>query len=242
MPRSTRRSTIPVLTDLSSTMLAVLGYGLVAGSPPARLLVLGLGLLAVAAGCLALSGAWDPATSDSGEFARLVRGFVDATTIATLITLLAGVGSERPWVVAVLPAAAVLAAVGRLGLRALTRPRGPAARVLAVGTEEAVAELIRCTRAAPRLGWRVEAVCTPTGAGPNGGAYVEQVHVVGDLDSVPALTRGGRFDLVSVSRAPGWTPWRLQQLVGELEGTATELAVDPLLTGLTRPRRKRGRG
>jgi FlaA1/EpsC-like NDP-sugar epimerase len=236
--RSTHHATASAVTDLSSIVLAVLGYGLVGGSSHARVFGLGIGLLMLTAGCLALSRAWDAAVigGGKGEFARLFRGFADAAAVTMLIMLATGMADGRSWVFGVLPAAAVLAVLARLGLRHdlhRRRRRGEAmARVLAVGTEEAVAELIRRTRATPRLGWLVYAVCTPTGAGPNGGAYVEQVQVVGDLDSVPALIRGGRFDLVSVSPAPGWTPWRLQQLIGELEGTTTELAVDPVLTGL----------
>ena len=236
--RSTRHAAVSVGTDLSSIVVAVVGYGVLGDSPPERVLGLGLGLLGLTTGCLALSGAWDPAVV--GEHGRLLRGFVDAAAVVMLVVLVSGTDG-RVWVFAVLAAAAALAVLCRLGIRLALRRgrrrRKAMARVLAVGTAEAVAELVRRTRRTPRLGWHVTAACTPTGAGPNGGGYVELVPVVGDLDSVPALARSGRFDLVSVSAAPGWTRWRTQQLIGELDGTRTELAVDPVLTELARAHR-----
>ena len=80
------------------------------------------------------------------------------------------------------------------------------ARVLAVGTEEAVAALVERTRRAPHNGWRVDGVCTPTGAGPDGRPTIKDVPVVGDLDTVAALALNGRYDAVSVGQAPGWSP------------------------------------
>jgi hypothetical protein len=109
-------------------------------------------------------------------------------------------------------------------------------RVLAVGTVESTAELIRRTRRTPRQGWLVEGVCTPTGAGTDGSSYVEDVPVVGDLDAVPALTRGGRFDVVAVGPAPGWTSYRLRLLAAELAGTSTELVVEPAMVTMPSPR------
>jgi exopolysaccharide biosynthesis polyprenyl glycosylphosphotransferase len=79
-------------------------------------------------------------------------------------------------------------------------------------------------------------VCTPAGAGRHGASYVEDVHVVGDLDAVPALARSGQFDVVSVGRAPGWTATRLRRLAWELEETGVALAVDPGLMEVTGPR------
>ena len=112
--------------------------------------------------------------------------------------LAAGLDYGRPWVFAVLPTAAVMAVLGRLWLRhELHRQRrsGKAmVRVLAVGDVEGVAGLIRRTRRVPEHGWVVDGVCTPTGAGPHGTSYIEEVHVVGDLDSVPALARSGQFE------------------------------------------------
>ena len=46
----------------------------------------------------------------------------------------------------------------------------------------------------------------------------------------------GRYDAVSVGQAPGWTPRRLQQLAWDLEGSRTQLVVDPGLMEIAGPR------
>ena len=228
--------------DLIAVVAAVLAYGLLGSSPHARVLGLGLVLAVLTAGCLGGCRAWDPAALGTGsrEFTRLLRGYLGAAVVIGLSILAVGLDCGRPWVFAVLPAAAALSTAGRLLLRhELHRSRraGQAmARVLAVGTVESVTGLIRRTRRVPQHGWLVDGVCTPTGAGPNGTSYVEDVHVVGDLDSVFALVHSGQFDVVSVGRAPGWSARRLQQLACSLDGTGTELAVDPGLMEVAGPR------
>jgi lipopolysaccharide/colanic/teichoic acid biosynthesis glycosyltransferase len=110
--------------------------------------------------------------------------------------------------------------------------------VLAVGSHESVISLVDRTRRAPDLGWAVVAACTPTGAGPRGSATLRGVPVVGDLDSVPELARSARFDAVSVAQAPGWSMRRLQDLALHLEGSCTELVVDPGLLDNVGPRKR----
>ncbi len=228
--------------DLIAVTAAVLAYGLLGSSPHSRVLGVGLVVAVLTAACLALSRAWDPAVLGTGsrEFTRLLRGFLSAAVAIGLSILAVGLDYGRPWVFAVLPAAAALSTAGRLWLRHELHRRRRAgqamARVLAVGTVESVTGLIRRTRRVPQHGWLVDGVCTPTGAGPNGTSYVEDVHVVGDLDSVAALAGSGRFDVVSVSQTPGWSARRLQQLAWTLEGTGTELAVDPGLMEVAGPR------
>jgi len=228
--------------DLAAVSAAVLVYGVLGSSPHGRLLGVGAVVVLLTAVCLTVARAWDTDVPGSGarEFARLLRGFLGAAVAIGLSILAAGLEYGRPWVFAVLPAGAVLAVCGRLWLRGELHRRRRAgqamARVLAVGEVDAVAEMIRRTRRVPQHGWLVDGVCTPQGAGPNGTSYVEEVHVVGDLDAVPALGRSGQFDIVSVSRVPGWTTERLRRLAWELEGTGTELAVDPGLMEVAGPR------
>lgn len=231
-----------IATDLAAVTAAVLAYGLLGSSPHGRVLGVGLVAAVLTAACLALSRAWDPAVFGTGsrEFTRLLRGFLGAAVAIGLSILAGGLDHGRPWVFAVLPTAAALSTAGRLGLRHELHRRRRAgqamARVLAVGTLESVTGLIRRTRQVPQHGWLVDGVCTPTGAGPNATSYVEDVHVVGDLDSVAALARSGQFDVVSVSPTPGWSARRLQQLAWTLEATGTELAVDPRLMEVAGPR------
>ncbi len=60
--------------------------------------------------------------------------------------------------------------------------------------------------------------------------------VVGDLDAVSSVVRADGYRIVAVAPAPGWGPARLHRLAWELEGTRTELAVDPGLMEIAGPR------
>ena len=189
---------------------------------------------------LSLARAWDPAVLGQGsaEFTRLLRGFFGAAVTVALVGLALKLPPTRPWAFGVLPIAALLAAVGRISLRKhlhRRRRRGQAmSDVLAVGTEEAVGAFIDRTRSAPYHGWRITGACIPTGGAD--GQSIRDVPVLGDLDSVASLTYEGGFDAVSVAPTPGWTPRRLQQLAWDLEGTGTDLVVDPGLMEIAGPR------
>lgn len=239
---SPRHTAAAVVSDLAAIAAAVLVHGLVGPDPHGRVLVVGLALTATHAVALALSRVWDPVVlGSSAEFGRLARAFFGTAGAVSVLALAVGWAQARPWVFGVLPVAAGLTLLGRLLLRRdLHRWRmsgGGMSRVLAVGTVESAAELIRRTRQAPQQGWLVEGVCTPTGAGQDGSSYIADVHVVGDLDSVIALTRWGQYDIVAISPAPGWTNHRLRLLAAELAGTSTELVVEPAVVDVPEQRR-----
>ncbi|MGH4024872.1 MAG: sugar transferase [Pseudonocardiaceae bacterium] len=203
---------------------------------------LGLAVLGLTAATLGLSRAWDSAILGQGseEFSRLLRALVTVAVVVGLVGLALKLPEVRPWVFGVIPLAGVLAAGGRLALRKeLHRRRrggGCTHQVLAVGTEESVAELIVRTRRASYNGWTVTAACTPSGTGTAGGNVILDVPVVGDLDSVAEVVGRGRHRVVSVAQAPGWTSRRLHHLAWDLEGTGAELVVDPGLMEVAGPR------
>ncbi|WP_233159742.1 sugar transferase [Pseudonocardia sp. MH-G8] len=205
-------------------------------------LVIGAVVLVLTGAALGVARAWDPMVFGHGsaEFSRVLRGFLGAAVIVALVSLASQLPAGRPWVFGVLPIAGVIATAGRLVLRGELHRRRRAgaamARVLAVGTEESVGALVAQTCRAPHEGWTVVAACTPTGRGPDDGHLVAGVPVVGDLDAVAVLSRSRQFDAVSVAQAPGWTPRRLQQLAWDLEGSETELVVDPGLMEVAGPR------
>jgi exopolysaccharide biosynthesis polyprenyl glycosylphosphotransferase len=197
-------------------------------------------VVALTAASLQVARAWEASALGQGslEFTRLLRGFVGSAVVVALIGLASQRPETRPWVFGVLPVAGALAAGGRLALRKrLHRLRGEGramARVLAVGTEDAVASFVERTRRAPHHGWLVTGICTSTGLGRDGASTMDGIPVVGDLDSVAALA--GEYDAVSVGQTPGWTPRRLQQLAWDLEGSGTQLVVDPGLMEIAGPR------
>jgi lipopolysaccharide/colanic/teichoic acid biosynthesis glycosyltransferase len=192
---------------------------------------------------LAVGRAWEPVVLGTGttEFRRLVRAVVFGSIVVALAGLALQVDDVvRPWVFGVLPAYAVLAVVLRLGLRSWLRRQRRHDRfqlpVLAVGSHEAVAELIARTRRDCAFGWTVTGACTSTGTGLRGASDIAGVPVVGDLEEVPAAVRRTGYRVVAVAPGPGWGPRRLHELAWQLEGTRTELAVDPGLTEVGGPR------
>jgi hypothetical protein len=184
---------------------------------------------------LLLARAWDPAVIGEGveELIRLVRAHLAAAVLVGLVAFGLDLPSARPWVFVGAPVACGLSLAGRVLLRAHLRRLRAAGRamtrVLAVGSEESLPELIERTRRAPHLGWVVAGACTPTGAGPYGGATIRGVPVVGDLDGVAALALTAGYGAVAVGPAAGWTPYRLRQLARDLDGSRTRLLVDPAL-------------
>ena len=103
--------------------------------------------------------------------------------------------------------------------------------MLAVGSPDAVADLVARTRQDRHHGWTVTAACTPSGTG-----VILGVPVVGDLDAVAGLARRGQFRIVSVCPAAGWTSARLHKLAWDIDETGAELVVDPRLVEVAGPR------
>ena len=231
-----------VVSDLCAVVVSSALYTQWGTADNHTVLIIGSWVLVLTACALAVARAWDPLVFGHGsaEFTRLLRGFLGAAVVVALFSLGGQLPEGRPWVFGVLPIAGALAALGRFGLRRELHRRRRAgqamARMLAVGTEESVAALIIQTRRAPYEGWTVAAACTPTGWGTDGSRQIAGVPVVGGLDAVSSLARSGWFDAVSVARAPGWTPQRLQQLAWVLEDTETELVVEPGLMEIAGPR------
>ncbi|MDQ3150878.1 MAG: sugar transferase [Actinomycetota bacterium] len=60
--------------------------------------------------------------------------------------------------------------------------------------------------------------------------------LVGDLDWVAEVAGNGQHRVVSVAQTPGWSSRRLHHLAWDLEGTGTELVVDPGLMEIAGPR------
>jgi lipopolysaccharide/colanic/teichoic acid biosynthesis glycosyltransferase len=192
---------------------------------------------------LGIGRAWEPVVLGTGptEYRRLLR----AVTVGLVVVALAGLVLQvddivRPWVFGVLPGYALLAVALRRVLRGWLHRQRRADRfqlpVLAVGSHQAIAELIRRTRRDPSFGWTVTGACTSTGTGTDGAPDIDGVPVVGDLESVPGAVRRSGYRVVAVAPGPGWGPRRLHELAWQLEGTRTELAVDPGLTEIGGPR------
>ncbi|MEJ2868876.1 sugar transferase [Actinomycetospora sp. OC33-EN08] len=221
---------------------ALAGFGAgsgTTGTNPWALAGVSMVLVPIAIGA---ARAWDPRVLGQGseEWSRLMRAYVSAAIILALAGLVLERTGVRPWVFGILPVAGLLSMAGRYTLRrwlhqARKRGRG-LLPVLAIGTEESVRDLIERTRRVAHIGWVVTGACTPTGLGEDGQGHVAGVPVIGDLDSLPSSVRSGRFGVVAVAQTPGWSPKRLHRLAWDLEGTGSELVVDPGLMEVAGPR------
>lgn len=241
--RFSRLVTTMDITVITVTVTAIVLSGL--GGPPASDRA-GIVTGAVSAGLLVtalmLCRAWEYRILGYGatEFVRLGRAVTLSSVALGLAGLLLKVDSVRFWVFLLIPLTGGLCLVARFVLRKWLHRQRRAGRcalpVLAVGSEDAVSDLIRRTRRDPFFGWKVTAACTPTGAGTRSSGDIDGVEVIGDLDSIPRLAAAHDHRVVAVCRAPGWGPSRLHRLAWQLEGTNAELAVDPGLMEIAGPR------
>ncbi|MFF4591487.1 sugar transferase [Amycolatopsis sp. NPDC001319] len=188
---------------------------------------------------LPVSRAWSPRVLGEGpeEYRTLGRGLITAAVLVALGGLLFRALDVQPWVFIVVPVIALFAFPQRYLLRQVLhrqRRRGLCLLpVMAAGSPGTVADLIARTKTEAHVGWRVEAVCTVDGGGSG---EIDGVPVVGRLEELSRHVRRGGYRVVAITADQYWTPKRLQRLAWDLEGTAAELVVAPVLMEVAGPR------
>ncbi|MEV8588269.1 sugar transferase [Streptomyces sp. NPDC051180] len=203
------------------------------------ILAFGTELLVLAA--LAVNRSWAPAVLGQGaeEFRRLGRSLFTATVVLALGGIALTSHNIKLWIFVAIPAIALVTMTARYLLRVgLHRHRneGRCLRpVLAAGSPATVSDLISRTRKFPHLGWRVDAVCTTDGLGPDGD-HVDGVPVVGPLADVASHVSRDGYRVVAITPDPHWSPDRLQRLAWNLEGSDAEMVVAPVLMEVAGPR------
>ncbi|WIX75698.1 sugar transferase [Amycolatopsis carbonis] len=192
---------------------------------------------------LPVSRAWSPRVLGEGpeEYRTLGRGLIAAAVLVALGGLLFRALDVQPWVFIVVPVIALFAFPQRYLLRQVLhrrRRRGLCLLpVMAAGSPGTVADLIARTKTEAHVGWRVEAVCTVDGGGAGSGSgEIDGVPVVGRLEELSRHVRRGGYRVVAITADQYWTPKRLQRLAWDLEGTAAELVVAPVLMEVAGPR------
>ena len=242
-----RYAALVCVADLALLGLTVfLGMAIVqslAGHSWPQLVAAAVSTVLVVVPSLVVVRVWEPVVLGSGtaEFKRLGQALVGSAVAIALAALALQLDDlVRPWLFGVLPGYAVLAVLQRFVLRGWLHSQRRGQRfllpVLAVGSYPAVSELIARTRRDPHFGWTITGACTSTGTGPDGAADIDGVPVVGDLEAIPTAVRISGYRVVAVAPGPGWGPRRLHELAWQLEGTRTELAVDPGLMDVAGPR------
>ncbi|MFE6887222.1 sugar transferase [Streptomyces sp. NPDC057694] len=239
-----RRSVIT--SDMVATALVVAGIGNFFGARDAAnwhekwgILAFGTELLVLAA--LTVSRAWAPAVLGQGaeEFRRLGRSLFTATVVLALGGIALTSRNIKLWIFVAIPAIGIVTMTERYLLRLWLhkqRKEGQCLRpVLAAGSPDTVRDLITRTRKFPHLGWRIEAVCTTDGLGPDGD-HLDGVPVVGQLADLAGHVHRDGYRVVAVTPDPHWTPDRLQRLAWNLEGSDAEMVVAPVLMEVAGPR------
>ncbi|MFJ8825925.1 sugar transferase [Streptomyces sp. NPDC102467] len=203
--------------------------------------ILAFGTELLVLGALAVSRSWAPAVLGQGaeEFRRLGRSLFTATVVLALGGIALTSRNIKLWIFVAIPAIAFVTMTERYVLRLWLhkqRKEGQCLRpVLAAGSPATVRDLISRTRKFPHLGWRVEAVCTTDGLGPDGD-QLDGVPVVGLLADVANHVRRDGYRVVAVTPDPHWSPDRLQRLAWNLEGSEAEMVVAPVLMEVAGPR------
>lgn len=143
---------------------------------------------------------------------------------------------ERAYVLVMMPAGLMALLAGRLLWRQWLHRRraagGMLTRVLAVGDQRTVNELVRDLRRAPMSGYVVIAACVP--AGTASGSI--SVPVVGGLDNVTTTVRRIHADAVAVTASGAFGADAVRDLGWALGAAETELMLAPALTDIAGPR------
>jgi exopolysaccharide biosynthesis polyprenyl glycosylphosphotransferase len=105
-------------------------------------------------------------------------------------------------------------------------------RVLVVGRERSVAELIRTVRREPHAGFAVVAACVDHARGDT----IEGVPVLGDSDAILSSLVAASADTIAVTAWSEVSQTDLRRLSWDLEGSGVSLLVAPRLTDVSGPR------
>lgn len=105
-------------------------------------------------------------------------------------------------------------------------------RVLAVGDQRTVNELVRDLGHAPMSGYVVIAACLP----PNTAQSTVAVPIVGDLEHISSTVLQTRADAVAVTASGAFGADAVRNLGWELGSADTELMLAPALTNIAGPR------
>ncbi len=170
------------------------------------------------------------------EYRRVLSSGVLSMAAVSTAALATGSAVLRDAAVLTVPTAFVLVLVGRFGARRVLhelRRNGLACqRVVAVGLERSVAELVRATRAAPEAGLLVVAACI----GRSRDGAVEGVPVLGTPGEVRTVVAAAGADTVLITAWSDVSEEDLRRLSWDLEGSGIQLLVSPRIAEVAVPR------
>jgi FlaA1/EpsC-like NDP-sugar epimerase len=188
-----------------------------------------------------IAGAYSPVHYGTGseEFRRVARGGLLVLGAVSVVSYGFQLDIARSFVVFAVPTMTVVALFIRFFARKwlqYARRRGRCVKkVVAVGRDAAVADLVRRLQVDRYAGMEVVAACVTT---PGASTRLETtgVPVDGDLDDVVEVVRSRGADAVAVTSASETAAVYLRKLSWQLEGTGIELLVSPGLIEVAGPR------
>jgi exopolysaccharide biosynthesis polyprenyl glycosylphosphotransferase len=225
-----------LVAGAGSAVLAVAGSDLPLTSPGAQLTVVLAGPALATA--LAVAGVYRRQVQGHGpeEFRRLAVAALTLLAVSSTLALALGAREARALALIGLPAALVTSVAvhvtGRAVLRALHRRGRHRQRVVAMGLERSVAELVRTARRDRTAGIEVVAACVTTTQNEK----IEEVPVLGRPADVLAILQVAQADAVVLTAWSDVSQEELRRLSWDLEGTGVQLLVAPRLAEVATPR------
>jgi exopolysaccharide biosynthesis polyprenyl glycosylphosphotransferase len=190
---------------------------------------------------IAVAGAYSPAFYGTGseEFRKVARGGLLLLAGVSVVSYGLQLDIARSFVVFTVPAMALCTLFVRFFARKWlqrARRRGRCVKkVVAVGRDAAVADLVHRLQVDRFAGMEVVAACVTT---PGAASRLDTtgVPVDGDLDDVIEVVRRRGADAVAVTSASETAAVYLRKLSWQLEGSGIELLVSPGLIEVAGPR------
>ncbi|GLX98804.1 sugar transferase [Herbidospora sp. NBRC 101105] len=186
-----------------------------------------------------LSRAYEPRFAGVGseEFRRVARAGVMLTAAVAVVAYATKIDVARGYVIIALPLMTVLTLLARYALRRrLHRKRARLQcmrRVIAVGHQGSVADLVRLLQKERYHGMHIVGACLP-----DEGACAADVGVpvLGGFSDVPLVVAQAQADTVAVLACPELDGSALRRLAWRLEKSRTDLVVAPALMEVAGPR------
>ncbi len=188
-----------------------------------------------------LSRAYEPRFAGVGseEFRRVARAGVMLTAAVAVVAYVTKIDVARGYVIIALPVMTLLTLLARYALRRnLHRKRTKLQcmrRVIAVGHQGSVADLVRLLQKERYHGMHIVGACLPDDRACAGSEGVG-VPVLGGFSDVPLVVAQAQADTVAVLACPELDGSALRRLAWRLEKSRTDLVVAPALMEVAGPR------
>ncbi|HVV30928.1 MAG TPA: sugar transferase [Mycobacteriales bacterium] len=244
----TRRYVLSVLTAdvVLSGLAGLIGYlaRFAAGGSPSdqsRYAVATVVFPALFVGAIASCRAYEPRFLGAGsdEYRRVFDGALRLAALGAIAAVAFHVAPARGYFLVAFPAAVVLVLFGRYAARRILeaqRRRGRCMqRVVVLGRERSVAELVRTVRRDSHAGFQIVGACLDT-ASPRDAEQVEGVPIFGGPRAVIGAIRATNADTVAITAFSDMDTTEVRRLGWQLEGSDVAMLVAPRITDVAGPR------